>query len=301
MTTTYEQSKITRAFGYAAHTSDRMFCYLWSKDDKECKFGERWVKAGLDPELDCWSRIRSSIDVMKHIVDDGRVHLHAIWDVSELAALPAVNRMYQHARVDDYIRTCIMHRIGRSEFHKIHWQVAKERVSKFLASSSSFKPAANLDAIQQDRLDQALAVIASGKATFIANLCPRFGKTIWALSLFNATTALYGNRIMLLPAYWLSVHTSFKNELAKYGDFDDVVFIDAKDPEADQKAASAWQDGKRLLIAISLHGGTDAWCLHHEWVAEIDNDEFFVFADEGDFGTHTDNQQEKLSFIFNGA
>lgn len=31
--------------------TDRMYCYIWSytNDPTKCKFGERWVKAGLDP------------------------------------------------------------------------------------------------------------------------------------------------------------------------------------------------------------------------------------------------------------
>jgi hypothetical protein len=155
--------------------------------------------------------------------------------------------------------------------------------------------------VQQTALDQAMQFIESAEdsASLIANLCPRFGKTIWALSLFNRITAKYGNRVMLLPAYWLSVHSSFISELDRFKDFNDIVQIDADDEEAATVAWTAIENGQRIIVPISLHGEIDEWCSKHSWLADIPNDEIFMFADEGDFGTHTENQKEKLNFLFN--
>lgn len=153
--------------------------------------------------------------------------------------------------------------------------------------------------LQQKALDKAMSIIdRSGDiATVIANLCPRFGKTIWALMLFNAISAKYGNRVMLLPAYWLSVHSSFVDELDQFDDFLDIALIDPNKEGAETAAAHALDNGQRIIIPVSLHGDFDEWSVKHNWIAQINNDNIFMFADEGDFGTHADNQVKKLDFL----
>lgn len=155
--------------------------------------------------------------------------------------------------------------------------------------------------VQAQNLDRAMEIIkgCDTEASLIANLCPRFGKTIWALSLFNRVHKEYGNRVMLLPAYWLSVHSSFINELKEYDDFLDIVQIDVDEEGAELEAADALAAGQRILVPISLHGELDMWRNKHKWIAEYNNDDIFMFADEGDFGTHTENQVAKLDYLFN--
>ena len=157
-----------------------------------------------------------------------------------------------------------------------------------------------LRALQQKALNKAMTYIATGghDVSVIANLCPRFGKTIWALSLFNQIHNTYGNRIMLLPAYWLSVHSSFVNELTEYNDFLDIVQIDVDADDARERAIDAVSAGQRILVPMSLHGDLEEWKTKHSWIASIPNADVFSFADEGDFGTHTENQVAKLDYIF---
>jgi hypothetical protein len=158
-----------------------------------------------------------------------------------------------------------------------------------------------LRSLQQKALVKAMTIIdrAGFEVSLIANLCPRFGKTIWSLMLFNAITKKYGNRVMLLPAYWLSVHSSFVNELNDYDDFLDIVQIDVNDPNAEAQANDALTAGQRILVPMSLHGDLEEWKTKHSWIANIPNSDVFSFADEGDFGTHTENQVAKLDYIFN--
>ena len=160
-----------------------------------------------------------------------------------------------------------------------------------------------LRSLQQKALNKAMSYIASGgnDISIIANLCPRFGKTIWALMLFNKIYETYGNRVMLLPAYWLSVHSSFVNELTEYDDFLDIVQIDVNNPNAHNQATDALSAGQRIIVPISLHGELEEWKAKHAWVASIPNADVFSFADEGDFGTHTENQVAKLADIFTTA
>lgn len=158
---------------------------------------------------------------------------------------------------------------------------------------------------QQDKtLDRAMQIIAEceavGKnsASIIANLCPRFGKTIWALMLFNRISEKYGNRVMLLPAYWLSAHSSFAKELDKFTNFQNMRVIDTNSESPWDTVGEHLRDGKLSVIPISLHGEIEQWKQKHSWISTIPNEEIFNFADEGDFGTHADNQVAKMEFLF---
>ena len=166
--------------------------------------------------------------------------------------------------------------------------------------SGKIRKKLKLRKLQQKALDRAIGFKTTKKegTTVIANLCPRFGKTLWALELFNTLHKKYGNRVMLLPAYWLSVHTSFVNELDQFDGFLDIVHIDAgkaSDPEGDMK--EALKNGKRVLITVSLHGDIEGWTEKYQWIRGVDNNDIFMFADEGDFGTHTTNQVAKLDVL----
>lgn len=131
----------------------------------------------------------------------------------------------------------------------------------------------------------------------IANLCARFGKTKWALRFFGILNEKLGTNTMILPAYWLSVHSSFVGELDEHDEFLDITHIDPNSANAEEDAMSALADGKRILITVSLHGKLDAFTAKHSWFSKLDKAKTFVFADEGDFGTHTDSNIEKMDVL----
>jgi hypothetical protein len=154
--------------------------------------------------------------------------------------------------------------------------------------------------IQSSTLDKAIDIIAKQKfdINIVANLCPRFGKTIWSLMLFNEITKRYGNRIMLLPAYWLSVHPSSINEVDKYDNFLDIEVVDTDKENCAERLQEILDNGQRAIVPISLHGDIDTWIKKYKWIAALDKKDLFVFSDEGDFGTHAERQKEKLKFLF---
>jgi hypothetical protein len=159
--------------------------------------------------------------------------------------------------------------------------------------------------LQEKALDEAMNIISDAYernqnvATIIAYLCARFGKTIWCLMLFNRIFEKYGNNVLILPAYWLSVHSSFVDELDKFDDFLDMVHVDASSPTAEQEYLSAQRQGLKIILTVSLHGELEEWKNKHSWIADIDSSKKISFADEGDFGTHADSQVSKLEYITN--
>jgi hypothetical protein len=66
---------------------DKMYCYLWWEKSRpdECKFGERWVFDGQDPETEIYNRIKDSLGVRKDLLKSGEVKLFEHWDVTEYA------------------------------------------------------------------------------------------------------------------------------------------------------------------------------------------------------------------------
>jgi hypothetical protein len=156
-----------------------------------------------------------------------------------------------------------------------------------------------LRAAQQRALDKLLNFIAMGKTFVVANLCPRFGKTIWALMAFNKIHEFYGNNTMFLPSYWLSSHNSFIDEIKRFNDFNDIVQVNARDAGAEQLYRDTIAIGNRACIIMSLHGDFESWSKTHAWLREIPLESIFSFLDEGDFGAHTPNQKLKLEFLFN--
>ena len=220
---------------------------------------------------------------------------------------PDLERIYRDYAVHDVLkRRGLWHKDGAgTEWFKIPAANEAEAfayLDQVITSLEGRKArqALKLRRAQQRALDRAMEFIRAGETdvSIIANLAPRFGKTLWALALFNEISSEYGNRVMLLPAYWLSVITSFVDELDEFADFVDIALVDPNSATAELDAQEALADGRRILVPISLHGDLATWCAKHQWVSQLSNNDIFMFADEGDFGTHAENQVEKLDFLF---
>ena len=85
-----------------------------------------------------------------------------------------------------------------------------------------------------------------------ADLCPRFGKTLFALDLFNQI----GFNVMICSAHWLSAHSSFKNTINKFDISQDIEYITVKAgcvEEAVNLYKVARTAGRRVFLALSLH------------------------------------------------
>lgn len=230
----------------------------------------------------------------------GAAEYEAKVDVGAWNNLQVIQRDYDVHKI--LIREGLHHRDGKgTEWFKIPGKTIQEAYDYIDALVAQFegkkvRNKVDLRNLQQKALDEAMDIIARGGniVTVIANLCPRFGKTIWALMLFNSISEQYGNRVMLLPAYWLSVHSSFIDELKLFDDFLDIALV-----QDEVSAIHALDNNQRIIIPVSLHGDYDEWIEKNKWIADINNNDIFMFADEGDFGTHADNQVKKLEYILN--
>lgn len=148
-----------------------------------------------------------------------------------------------------------------------------------------------------DRISQKLLELGYNQEV-IAELAPRFGKTITFLSLYLKSTQQHETEILILPAYWLSLFTSFKNACAEWRDFEEFVVVDTvTDNSAESTIKSALEQKKKVVICVSLHGQDLLdWKIRHNWINQLTSKTMAVL-DEADYGSHTENQREKIDYI----
>lgn len=281
----------------AKTTEEKMYCYLWHElsDEKECKFGERWIKVGQDPETEIWKRIKDSVGVRKDKISDGTIKLEEYWDVSELAK--EVGRFKMHGRIDDYIREHIGHRKGTTgEVHKLDASVMALKVNEYLKKTNQPLITAGLSQWQYDQAEEVIRSIDAGKKTILAELCARFGKTIWS----GALTVETKIPLTIVASYVLTSFASFAKDLTKFQQFRNLVVIDSAEQDYQQKIEDAFKQGKQVVVFLSMVGSKKRQdrinylfnlCPQDFYRYEIEN-ERLVFIDEADYGAHTTNQAD---------
>ena len=268
---------------------DRMFCYLWHEktDVDECKFGERWVKEGQDPETEVLKRIKDSVGVRKDKINDGTIELVAIWDVSELAR--EVGRFKMHGRVDDYIREHVGFRKGTTgEVHTLSAEEMAFKVNEFLKKQNQPLTQAGLSQNQYSSAENVLAAVAEGKRTIVAELCARFGKTIWSGALIRET----GAELTIVASYVLTSFASFKKDLNTFEQFRDFELVEAGDEDWELKIKQAHDENRQVVVFLSMcTGGRRQEKIDILFAYPVTK---LVIIDEADFGVHQVKQSQPL-------
>jgi len=267
-----------------------MFVYIWSEKDKpnECKFGERWVRAGTDARNSVEKRIKESLGVRKDLLKDGTVQINAIMDVSTLAK--RVGRFYKQSRMDDYIRGFVGFRKGKTgEVHLLSPTEMEIKVSGVLSKYNQPLAEVGLTQNQYDAAANVLKAIGEGKRTILAELCPRFGKTIWSLALAKT----YGSQLVIVTSYVLSSFSSFKKELAVFEQFKDFVVIDSAEDGYKKPLKEALSGGKKVVVFLSMCNGE----LRQDRIDHLFGikTKRMVIIDEADYGIHKAGQCDPLS------
>ena len=154
------------------------------------------------------------------------------------------------------------------------------------------KPAVGLSPTQYHTTEDVLSKISDGKRTILANLCARFGKTIWTGSLIKETKA----DITIIASYVLTVTTSFETDLSSFEQFNDIVQVDTKDEDYQEKIDAALLNGKQVVAYVSMCPGSNR-ASRLDYLFNVDVNQRMLVIDEADFGVHADNQ---ASLLING-
>ena len=158
---------------------------------------------------------------------------------------------------------------------------------------------------QQKAHDEAVAGIEKalqGDSTAVKgvlDLCARFGKTLWVLWLFKTLQEKFGYSVLLLPAYWLSAHSSFEKEISEFKDFNHFALVDTSREGWQDKLASARSAQRPVVVSLSLCGdASESRLQKFNPVRELPQDEVFLFCDEADVGAHTARSARVLKYVF---
>lgn len=268
---------------------DRMFVYVWHNvlTPNRCKFGEKWVASGKDATKMVSARIRESLSVEKQSFDDGLIIIDQSWDVTDYSK--KYNRHYKQSRVDDHIRHCIGHRAAKKgEIHNITAIEATLKINNYLSNCGQPLKQIGLAAWQEAAAFNILTAINNGKKTIMAELCARFGKTIWGGALIKERNV----PLTIIASYVLTSFTSFQNDLSGYEQFKDLVLVDLADNDYEETITAAIDHGKQVVAFLSLCNG-DNRCKRIKHLFDLDCDRMLII-DEADFGAHQFNQAKAL-------
>lgn len=284
-------AKITKKERKAAKNvsdADRMYCYLWEDldDDNECKFGERWVFAGQDVMTEVTKRVKASLGVRKDRWNDGKIRIVAVWDVSDLAK--KVGRFAKQKRMDDYLREQIGFRKGSTgEIHMFNGDTMAIKVNQLLSKLGQPLITAALSTKQVDVAEEVLGLFEDGNLVVLAELCARFGKTIWS----GAVAKEMDKDLIIVASYVKTVFTSFAKDLTSFDQFAEYAHIDTGKEDYQEQFQTAVDEGKKIIAYLSMSNGSKRQ-ERIDYLFSWDNS--ILIVDEADFGSHTANQADSL-------
>jgi hypothetical protein len=229
--------------------------------------------------------IRGTLGRQKHKFDNGRVVIHQLWDATEYAKRKG--RFGQHQKVDDVIRPVIGNHL-QSDVHTIDAETLITRVNKELSKHNQPLPSAGLSQNQADVALNVLTAVYQGKRTVVAELCARFGKTIWSGAMIRETNA----DLTVVASYVLTSFASFEKDLTSFEQFKDLVLIDTANDDYQAVVAAGLASGKQVVALLSMCSGSNRQkkidFLFGQACARL------VLVDEADFGVHRANQSRPL-------
>jgi hypothetical protein len=138
-------------------------------------------------------------------------------------------------------------------------------------------------------LDKALEQYEKGEV-LLAELCPRFGKTVWAMALFDHTD----KQVMVASSYVHSVFNSFKTDYVRFTQFEHIAIAESLEQVAQNTA-----NGLRSLVVVPLTDNFSRWEKKYGWINKLTSK--FVFVDEADFGAHKPSQVKKVKYLLENA
>jgi len=263
-------------------------CYVWEDTDtkqSEPKFGDHFSEASTIEAAfaETVKYVRGSLARQKYKVDAGRVIIRKMWDVTEYAKYKG--RFGKHQKIDDVIRPAIGHHLA-GDVHTIDCNELIIRVNKELIKHNQPLPVVGLSQWQVDSAENVIAAIAAGVRICLAELCARFGKTIWAGALAIET----GAKITVIASYVLTSFSSFAKDLTSFEQFRNLAVIDSSSDTYQQEVTDALAAGSQVVVFLSMCGSTKRQDRIDFLFALPENR--LVFIDEADYGAHTANQAD---------
>ena len=145
-----------------------------------------------------------------------------------------------------------------------------------------------LNTTQFEYAAKAITMFRNGSRKILADLCARFGKTIWSAVIARMLDV----DIIIVSAYVKTVFASFGEDLKRMKQLVHFVHIDSSDRNYKTKITAALKDGKKIIVYLSLcPGGQRDGRI--EFLGKIRYSKFWI-VDEADYGAHQPKQVTPL-------
>ena len=146
-----------------------------------------------------------------------------------------------------------------------------------------------LGTAQYDKACTALRMFKEGGRSVLADLCARFGKTIWA----GVVADLSGADLVIIASYVKTVHTSFRQDLGNKRQFiEQFVHVNCEDKNWKSQIDLARSQGKRVLCYLSLCQGSNRQD-RIDHLGSLLGLRMWII-DEADYGAHQKKQVDAL-------
>lgn len=278
--------------GYGISDEDRFFVYLWyEKNGNEIKYGDRWVSAGIDPVFDIFGYVPKSMGRRSDLFTiTGDAQLYKIWDATELAK--SVNKFRPNGKIDDFIRGKVFPKIsrrGKTDAHDLSHTDATKRVDAYFSKLNQDKPVAHLSTAQYNETKLIIDAYNEGYRRFIAEHCPRFGKTIQCL----AVPTELQFKLIIVASYVNTSYRSFENDITTFDQFKHYVYVDSRSRTYKEQIEQAFSENKPVIVYVSLTQSKNR-SSRFEYLFSLPYQRYCII-DEADYGAHRKGQYDVIS------
>lgn len=269
----------------------RMMSYAWFDQDsklKQTKYGDHFITEDLTEDeavAHTVAYVRTQFPRRGRHFDNGRI-LYAVWDVSDIARNN--KKFYKGSHIDDVIGEAVGRRGTKQgkEFHDMDFIDFQYRINEYFKKIGQPLKDAGLAQWQYDAAENVIEAIANGNRTILAELCARFGKTVWAGCVSVETTA----PITIVASYVLTSFSSFAKDLNEFDQFRNMELIDSASSTYKSDIKKARKAGKQVVVFLSMCGSSKRQ-------ERIDflfglKENRLLFVDEADYGAHTAKQTD---------
>ena len=147
---------------------------------------------------------------------------------------------------------------------------------------------AGLSTKQFEIAEEVLDLFATGSRIVLAELCARFGKTIWSA----AVAVEQETDVVIVASYVKTVFTSFEQDMTSFEQFSDIVHIDTAKEDYQDIINKALVQGKRVVVNLSMAAGQKRQ-ERIDYLFRLKQKKMLV-VDEADFGVHKKGQSQVL-------
>lgn len=146
-----------------------------------------------------------------------------------------------------------------------------------------------LGTVQWVKANDVIHMIKQGNKSILADLCARFGKTIWS----GVVADVSGCDIIVVATYVKTVFTSFRTDYSNKRQFlEQFVHINTEVSNWKQHLDSALSTGRRVILYLSLCQGNNRQD-RINYVGSLSYSRMWI-VDEADFGAHQKKQVDAL-------